>query len=99
MLEAATADNHKLVSCTHFARKGDEIVGAFTLGPIVMWWLRSDCTFRDTAICMADLRARAEEMGLKTVVMLCAQGSPYARHMKKLGCEFIGTTNIYERQV
>jgi hypothetical protein len=96
---AARADNHHLHSCTHIALKDNEVVGAFTLGPVVLWWLDSKCKFRDTAYVMAEMRARAEENGLTHVYLLCAKSSPYHAHMARLGLEFVGSTDIFERAV
>lgn len=94
---AAAEDNHRLdLPPSHIAVKGDEVVGAFLIGPITSWWLHSQkCGVRDSLLCIELLSLKAREMGIPALYILCADSSPYARHMEKFGCENVGHTGVY----
>lgn len=101
VVEAAKEDNHRLdLPPSLVAMKGGEIVGAFVLGPVIVWWLHSKkCGAVDSMIAMEVLSLKAREMGLKQVQVLCARSSPYAKHMERFGCIDVGNTGVFLHRV
>lgn len=99
--EAARADDHShLVGATHLAEKDGEIVGCFTIGPCVHWWMHSEkCKARDSFHTMLSIETLLRNQGYQRAYILCAQSSPYFDHMDKFGCTDVGTSHIFMKEL
>lgn len=95
---AAAADgNHATIHPTHVALRGDEVVGAGSLGRVRLFlpWLHST-RLRPAEVFDLWRRAEAEMKRQRGPIALpCVPGSPLRRYVERMGYQDYGDVRLY----
>ena len=100
--EAAAADNHVVLGPTHLVVRGDKIVGYGSLGGLVTLhvWLDSKSVHAGDSVRMLETaEALLADKGAGAVLMPCAENSPFAPHMERLGFKKLGATVLWIKAI
>lgn len=98
LVEAAKADDHRVVLATHVVEKDGKIVGYGSINgaPLVNLWLDSKAVSpADTARLFRRLTDGLSFQGARHMLMPCAENSPFAPMMGGMGFERLGPTTLY----
>ena len=101
VIDAAIADNHNFSIATHVLTKGDEIVGAWSLGaiPLVAVWSKTDgINGKDSLIMNKTISAIMNDRSPNPYLIACDESSPYINYMDKLGYKHFWKTNLFLSQ-
>jgi len=99
---AAAQDNHTVIAPTHVVTKGGQIVGYGSLGgmPTLHVWLDSKQVHAVESLRLLEtIEAVAASQGVRTVLMPCAEESPFAMHMERMGFTKLGATVLYVKNL
>ena len=99
---AAQRDNHVVLFPTHVFVKSGEIVGYGSVAamPILNFWADSAKLGPADSLRMIEQgEAVSSHHGLRTVIVPCAENSPFAVHMERLGYTKLGTTVLYRKEL
>jgi hypothetical protein len=102
LVAAAKEDNHDVVFPSHIVRKNGELIGyagIFSM-PILMWWLDSKKgKARDSLEMLKEIENIARAKQVKRYVTICAESSPYFKHMNRLGYSKLGETVMFQKEI
>tara|TARA_Y100000310_G_scaffold341237_1_gene439755 strand:+ start:892 stop:1359 length:468 start_codon:yes stop_codon:yes gene_type:complete len=93
----AIIDNDNMQYPTHAVYKNDEIVGGWNVGgfPLLLCWHDSNkVSAKDSMMINATMDSMMDSAAHPIWWMACNSGSPYYRHVEKLGFKHIWPTNI-----
>lgn len=99
---AAAEDKHAVVAPTHIMMKGEKILGYLSLGglPIVHAWFDTKHPHALDSLKMIETgEAIFAHGGVNAYGVLCAEDSPFARHMERMGFHKLGTTVLYLKNI
>lgn len=100
--QQAAADNHAVLSPTHVMMKGDKIIGYMSLGglPTVQAWFDSTHKHAADSLKMIEhAETVMREQGVRVYAVCCADSSPFNPHMQRLGFRFLGTTQVWAKEI
>ena len=98
--KAAEADgNHNAINPTHFVVKGQEVVGAVSIGTTVWWWLHSSLTPHDSRSMMVAVDTLLRDRGIRRYVALIPHSSPYNRVAEAVGYRKVEDTQVFVREL
>lgn len=95
---AAAADDHAVLFPTHVFVKDGQIVGYASIAtmPVINFWADSTKLHAAESIKMIEqAEAVCSHHGLRSVVVPCAENSPFAQHMERLGYTKLGATVLH----
>jgi hypothetical protein len=98
----AAADNHQALAPTHVMIRGDEILGYVSIAgmPMINFWAHSGKLHAGESLKMIETaEAVAQHEGCQLVCVPCAENSPFAQHMERLGFQKLGATVLYLKQL
>jgi len=99
---AARADNHEAIAPTHAMLKGDKIIGYLSVNgmPNVHAWFDTKNPHVMDSLKMIEMGELVlRENGITAYSLLCAEESPFAPHLERLGFVKLGTTVLYIKQL
>jgi hypothetical protein len=102
LTEAASADNHTVLFPSHVFVKGEEIVGYASVAtmPVLNFWADSTKLHAADSVRMIEQgEAVCSHAGIRTMIVPCAEDSPFAAHMERLGYTKLGTTVLYRKEL
>lgn len=97
---AAQTDQHITLNPTHVMLKGGKIVGYLSLNglPMVHCWFDSANKHATDSLKMIEHGVTAfRERGVRDFTVACADNSPFAPHMERLGFKKLGTTTLWRK--
>lgn len=98
--KAAEADgNHNTISPTHFVVKDREVVGAFSIGSTVWWWLNSKLGPRDSHNMWVAVETLLRDRGIGRYIVLIPHSSPYNRVAETAGMHKVEDTQVFVRNL
>ncbi len=98
LVEAAKRDNHECLAPTDIAWKGATPVGYGSLAAVPMMhiWVDSKAVrARESLGLLNTGEAMLAKMGMRSVIVPCWSGSPFAPYMEQLGYKKLGETTLY----
>lgn len=98
VLAEAHADGHTCPFPTHVIHKGEEIVGAVSMGtvPMIMAWMHTArCTPRDSLNQLSVVESILKSAGAKTWCFPCTEDSPFYKVLEALGYEKVGDVTLF----
>jgi len=98
----AASDNHIPLYPTHLVKRGDDVVGyiSFLATPVVSPWLHSKkVRARDSLSLLNIIENMAAARGCRTILMPCAEHSPFYPVMEKLGFTRYGFTSFNVKKI
>ena len=98
---AAASDNHLVIFPSHVAEQGGEIVGyaSVAMVPLMFCWVHSQkVRARDSFRLLHEVEAEAARI-CPTVVLPCAQTSPFYPLMGRLGYQRLGPADWHFKQL
>lgn len=98
----AAMDNHITLAPTHLVMKGERVVGYASMGglPTLNVWMDSQRTHAMDSVRMLEhAEVALREKGVRHFLMPCAENSPFAPHMERLGFRRLGPTVLYIKEV
>jgi|GEM_PF-6590691 len=97
--EAAKADNHGVFYPTHQVIKNGEIIGAFSAGVVVHWWMDSKkAKIRDSIFAMGVLEALLNQVGINDFKIMISDDSPYMQVMEDIGFTKGDNVNLFRKR-
>lgn len=98
---AAARDQHVAIAPTHLIERAGQIVGYASLGgaPLLNVWMDSQhCRAGDSVRMLETAEALLADKGVQLYLMACAEESPFAPHMERLGFRKLGKTVLWAKQ-
>jgi len=99
---AAEKDKHVVLFPTHVVRKAGEIVGygSICAAPVMFVWLDTQrVKSRESMMLLAVAENLARAKGVATLLMPCAESSPFSPLMTSMGYNEIGKTVMYAKKL
>ncbi|CAK0765725.1 conserved hypothetical protein [Gammaproteobacteria bacterium] len=100
---AAAADNHTVVGATHIIKRGSEIVGYGGISSLACLhvWVDSKRVRARESLDLLNLgeNLAAGLTGQKTLLVPCANNSPFRPLLPRLGYGFLGESGFFVRDV
>ena len=100
--EAAAADDHVLISPTHFFEKDGKPMGYVSILPCspVHWWMDSKVgNAFDSLRTIKQLEQEAYKQGIRHYQVAVADTSPYHSKMHKMGFSSLGDTTLFRKTI
>lgn len=101
VIEEGKKDNHNLLNPTHAVKKGDEIVGAWSLAgvPLVTAWNKTDTVNkRDSLQIQNIVNSLMSEKNSDMYLIACDKNSNYTEFMERVGYKPYWETILYIKE-
>tara|TARA_R100000654_G_scaffold53277_1_gene79387 strand:+ start:922 stop:1275 length:354 start_codon:yes stop_codon:yes gene_type:complete len=101
VVEEGKKDNHNLFNPTHVVKKGDNIVGAWSLCgiPFLTAWIKTDAiNKRENLQIQSIVDSLMSEKGQNQYLIACDKDSKYAKFMERVGYKHYWETVLYIKE-
>ena len=93
VVEAAQADQHRVICATHLVEKSGGVVGYASIGgatPMLVWLDRAKVQARDSLYLLNLAENLAANAGVRQLIVPCQTDSPFHPFMEKFGYQNAG---------
>lgn len=102
LTKAAEEDGHQVFAATHVVEKDGQLIGYFSIGaiPTVLVWMDSKkSSAADSLIMNNSIDNFLRLQGVREMVVLCTDTSPFYAKMGKLGFAKVTNTSVFTKRL